>query len=434
MPDPATDQMPPARAGLLERQRTRRWSVTRAERSPTPGSAATRRVPRFHVVTVATGWRSAFGGLNTLNRELCCALAAAGSRVVCVVPHAEAAELQDARARQVHLMAVPGLLSSQPKPEWPRGFVPELVIGHGRVTGPAARDLTAALPGARRLHVVHVAPDEIDPLKTGRPGDQGTRSEARTKKEVALGRTAYRIVAVGPRLHDRYTTDFGRRIGTPVLQLDPGFDTAAQPLPGPPGGKPWRVFLFARTEDDHLKGIDIGVRAVARAAEWRGKRVPDLEFWVRGAPPGTTDTLAAKLRAWAGNDLARIVVRTYTTDPADLQDDLGQASLVLMPSRSEGFGLTGLEAITAEVPVLVSGASGLGLLLSTPALLPEEAAYRTVVPVEGDFSEVTDRWARSVEAVLRDREAAFGQARDLHVYLAARKTWSMAATALLDSI
>ena len=37
-----------------------------------------------------------------------------------------------------------------------------------------------------------------------------------------------------------------------------------------------------------------------------------------------------------------------------------QADLVVMPSRTEGFGLAALEALSASLPVLVSGNSGLG--------------------------------------------------------------------------
>ena len=39
------------------------------------------------------------------------------------------------------------------------------------------------------------------------------------------------------------------------------------------------------------------------------------------------------------------------------------ADLVIMPSRTEGFGLTALEALSAGLPVLVSGNSGLGQAL-----------------------------------------------------------------------
>ena len=37
-----------------------------------------------------------------------------------------------------------------------------------------------------------------------------------------------------------------------------------------------------------------------------------------------------------------------------------EVDLVIMPSRTEGFGLAALEALSAGLPVLVSGNSGLG--------------------------------------------------------------------------
>ncbi|MDP2439406.1 MAG: glycosyltransferase, partial [archaeon] len=40
-------------------------------------------------------------------------------------------------------------------------------------------------------------------------------------------------------------------------------------------------------------------------------------------------------------------------------EDLHQCSLVLMPSRQEPFGLAGLEALSAGVPVMISRQSGL---------------------------------------------------------------------------
>ena len=40
-----------------------------------------------------------------------------------------------------------------------------------------------------------------------------------------------------------------------------------------------------------------------------------------------------------------------------------KVDLVLMPSRTEGFGLTGLEALSAGLPVLVSKNSGFGKAL-----------------------------------------------------------------------
>lgn len=433
MSDDSTDRLSPARAHLLELQRAyARAAALRPDAAAAPGTAGIRGTPRFNVATVATSWRSAFGGLNTLNRELCCAMAAAGSRVVCVIPRAEPGEVAEARARRVDLIEAEWLPDGDAMPRWPRGFSPDYIVGHGRVTGLAARRLANRLPGSRRLHVLHVAPDEIDPLKPDREYDQGTLSEKRAHAEVELGGEAYRVIAIGPRLYRRYLTEFGRGAGPRVLELDPGFDAATPPVSGPPAGAPWRILLFGRAEDAELKGLDIGVRASAIAAAWLTRQFADIEFWVRGAPEGHADMLREQLYAWAGNREMKIVVRPFTTDTAELRQDLERASLILMPSRAEGFGLTGLEAITAGIPALVSEASGLGSLLGR--ILPDEVPHRAVVPVDEDFSAASQRWARSIYAVLRHREAAFEEARETREYLAARHTWSNAATALLGSL
>ena len=49
----------------------------------------------------------------------------------------------------------------------------------------------------------------------------------------------------------------------------------------------------------------------------------------------------------------------------DLKRLFCEVDLVLMPSRTEGFGLTGLESLSAGLPVLVSQNSGFGEALSS---------------------------------------------------------------------
>lgn len=424
MSDP--EGLPPERAGLLRRQRFRRPAAEPAERprrEPPPPA------PRFHVLAMGTAWRSEFGGLNTLNRELCQALAAAGCRVVCVVDHASEPETADAASYGVRLLVSPA--GTVARADLPRGFVPEIVIGHGRVTGHLAEAAAAAFPRSRRLHLVHVAPDEIDPFKDVGGADRAGYSAQRTAREVALGRTAYRVVAVGPVLHGRYATEFAPLQAAPVLRLDPGFGDDAQARTPPPGTS-WRVLLFGRAEESRLKGLDIAARATALAARRRSGRRARVEFWVRGAPPGTGDELAAKLRDWSGDRDLPVVVREFTTDPAELAADLHRASVVLMPSRSEGFGLAGLEGLLAGVPTLVSAPSGLGRLLAES--LPADEAADVVLPVGSDAGRTAEDWARAIEFALLDRDAAFARATALRARLAAHHTWPAAAAGLLRSL
>ncbi|HEX8560297.1 MAG TPA: glycosyltransferase [Pyrinomonadaceae bacterium] len=407
----------------------------RGEGGAAPGPEGGAGRPR--VLAVATEWRSGHGGLSTLNRRLCRALANAGARVVCVVLEATEAERGDAAAGGVTLLEAartPGLGEFAPaqRSGLPEGFTPDVIIGHGRVTGPAAQALAREhFTSARRLHFVHMAPDEIEWLKPGRGDDAGARAEARTQVELELGRTAARVVAVGPRLHQRFLNELSAYAVPAPIRLDPGFDSGGGPREPPPGA-PLKVLMLGRLEDGPIKGLDLAARAVGLAAARRTEAAAPVELVVRGAAPDTSEELRERLREWAGTAALGVVVRPYTTDSERLDADLRRASLVLMPSRSEGFGLVGLEAITAGTPALVSSESGLAELLRE--VLDREQAGRFVVQTSGGDHETVERWARAVEAMLRDREAAFRRAAELREHLGRQRTWAAAVAGLLAEL
>ncbi|MEO3786015.1 glycosyltransferase [Actinocorallia sp. B10E7] len=387
------------------------------------------------VLSVATEWWSVHGGLSTFNRDLCCALAEAGAKVFCVVLTATEAEKAAAAERKVTLLTapetpgVPESVRLTLRPDLPGGTEPDLVIGHGRITGPAALILVAQhYRNARRLHFVHMVPDEIEWYKLDRTDDAGPRAEERTDLERRLGMSAHRVVAVGPHLH---TTFLNEMEGTdlPPLRLDPGFDLISDPRTGPPGGTV-KVLLFGRTEDHRLKGLDLAAEACGLVEEWRRDRgLPGMNLVVRGAPEGSAAEQQQRLRAWAKNPRLTIVVREYSADTEKLTGDLMRSSLVLMPSRKEGFGLVGVEAVRMGVPLLVSDASGLARLLREH-LTPEEAA-RMIVPVTDDEEKDAQLWARAIDRTLDDPKAAFDRAAVLRRRLAEKITWAAAAELLL---
>jgi len=388
------------------------------------------------VLAVATEWWPAHGGLSAFNRRLCVALAAVGLRVYCVVLTATPAERADAAASGVFLCeALTTTLSPElalaRRPRLPEGVRPDLVIGHGRVTGPAAQSLAQDhFPDAMLIHFIHTAPDELEWWKD-RHDDAGERAEARTRLEVDLARAAHRVCAVGPLLHLRYLNEL-HPYGVVPGRFDPGFDaTRATPATAPPGA-PIRVLVSGRAEDAAIKGLDLAARAMGIVAHRQDPDAAPVELVVRGAPAGAAQGLRLKLRAWARNPSLRIVVRPYTTDHEQVLADYRKASLVLMPSRCEGFGLVGAEAVVAGTPVLVSNRSGLALLLRE--VLPARDAARFVTTVSGHDRTDAERWARAVEAVLHDRPAAFRRSDQLGAVLAGRCTWSGAVGQLLTSL
>jgi glycosyltransferase involved in cell wall biosynthesis len=259
--------------------------------------------------------------------------------------------------------------------------------------------------------------------------DAGAASEKKHKLQRQLVGAAEMTIAVGPRLHnharqivrelqDGVSTD---PIPEPV-RFDPGFDPELLAFPDltPPGIL--EVLVTCRTEHPVQKGLDIASRALGLVSTAMGRNVTLV---VRGSGPLESGQVRAQLKEWTGNDRVTVDVFPYSTDPHDLKRDLRRAALVLMPSREEGFGLSGLEAIAAGLPILVSRKSGLAELLEEKL----GAAGSSKFIVDSDDSVA---WAMTIQTVLADLESAFLNARELKRRLAPVLTWDASIAGLRD--
>lgn len=411
-----------------------------------PGSAPTIETPepreQYVVLAMATEWSPARGGLSSYNQRLCAALAADPrvTRVFCQVPPGTSDnDRVAARKQEVELVDAgdSGGLSPagtlHPEPRLPSGIVPDLVIGHGRITGQPALQQAAQWRGSRRIHVIHMAPDLIDWEK---PGPRLDVTESRTKSEHDLGEAATLVGVVGRSTYKRFRRDLPST--TAVIQLDPGFRDLEQQA-HPRSSFP-KVLFFGRLKDEKLKGVDIAAQGMALATQ-RARRVSQhidkVELLVRG----TTDPESTELRdsildqaertvAGVKRDLA-VTPRLYTTDPARLDRDLRTASLVLMPSRAEAFGLVGVEAIERGIPVLVSEESGLAEYLRA-TLESAVAAQLVVSPSPG--KDVAEEWGSRIWSVLNDLEASFQRAEQVRKQVVEDRPWSKVAAELLDGL
>ena len=148
---------------------------------------------------------------------------------------------------------------------------------------------------------------------------------------------------------------------------------------------------------------------------------------VRGYPAAEAAALRDELIELADHRLD-VLVRDYTADQELLEADLARASLLVMPSRHEGFGLVALEAIGAAIPVLVSDTSGIA------EHLRNEAQTRFVVPTRGRPDDAAAAWSRAIDRTLFDLDAAFARALDLRDALAIGMTWQRAADDMLTAI
>lgn len=384
------------------------------------------------ILAVATEWDSKHGGLSTFNRELCTALARCeGVTVLCAVPVLEEGEVERARQVGVRLVApvpVAGVTEEQAlvRPLAGVDKPVQAVIGHGRISGPAAlAQVKDHFPQAAYLHFLHMDPKAIEWQKDHEGGDPAVTAEQRAELELKLGRQARLIFAVGPELQARYGTYFHADLRT-VLEFLPGLGAelhCAKPPPYP------SCLVFARAEDAKLKGLHVAAKSMAELSKFPGHARTRLT--ILGAKPGTGESLRGDLLATSGGSFS-LHVANYTSDRAKVVRELRSTALVLMPSIEEGFGLTGLEAISEGIPVLLSAASGLAQALQKH--VPTHAAHHIfkVSPEQQphDIKDIAER----MRELLDDRSLAFDRVAVLRDAMKEKFCWDRSAQELIAQL
>ena len=267
---------------------------------------------------------------------------------------------------------------------------------------------------------------------------QGTRrgttatanAEARRQLQISLAEKAHWVAAVGPKLR-LGMADPLRALGTPktVIEFLPGLEISPPPASVPEANQ---VFVLGRAEDWELKGLDIAARALAKLLASNSLVLsPKPVLVIRGAPQGTGDALKEQLMADTQIGANHLHIREYSTDVNDVQRDMRSSALVLLPSRTEGFGLAALEAIAIGIPVLISDQAGLAETLQK--FVPNHAK-NCVVPTTTEREIDATTWERQIEFVLRDKPAAFARAEDLRQTLASQLSWQGAIRSLFESM
>ncbi|MEO7117800.1 MAG: glycosyltransferase, partial [Candidatus Limnocylindrales bacterium] len=120
-----------------------------------------------------------------------------------------------------------------------------------------------------------------------------------------------------------------------------------------------------------LKGVDVAIEALAIVRKHR----PDARLVVIGGPSGTRgeDEVAHLHRVVADRDLGDWVEFRQPETHAVLADYYRAADVLLMPSRTESFGLVAAEAQASGLPVVAAAVGGLAFAITdgTSGLLIE---------------------------------------------------------------
>jgi glycosyltransferase involved in cell wall biosynthesis len=205
------------------------------------------------------------------------------------------------------------------------------------------------------------------------------------------------------RLPDSKVHVIGEGVADAVLRAGPDAEKRASRLGLPPDG-----YLLTLATLEPRKGLEVALAALGMLSG-PAARLPLLHVGQPGWGMLDADAEAAKLGVAPGRfrSLGRI-------DDADLAVALSRATVLVAPSRSEGFGLPVLEAMAHGVPTVVS---------AVPALVEVAGPAGTVVPVD-DPTALAAAVSRIVaEPALRARLSDSGRHR------AAGFSWIEAARA-----
>ena len=313
------------------------------------------------VTILADEWNSLKGGLSTFNRELAIHLASRSeTQVTVLVPHGACGEEEKVAAAKecVTIIEAKKLIACASHEELffpPKDLRVDVVIGHGVKLGRQAQQIRES-HDCKWVQVVHTAPDELGMYKDY--SNAVTQSGVKNQREVSLCKIADLVMAVGPKLKGFYSNQLRSFEGKEqnVVEFTPGIMRELNGVElSPYENHEFQVLMFGRGDDEdfELKGYDIAAGAFAS----HELKNDSYHLTFVGAAPGKQDEFAAKILQH-GISKNQLSVKEYIKDRNRLKELLLRMDLVIMPSRTEGFGLTALEALSAGLPVLAGYNSG----------------------------------------------------------------------------
>ncbi|XP_070536435.1 uncharacterized protein [Ptychodera flava] len=387
--------------------------------------------PQRSVLILNDEWGTAKGGISTIHREISVVLAKeTGVDVYSTVLEAGDVDKADAQQKGITLITpnINPLLSPEektPRLSWlilHKSFFPDLVnlpnvkviIGHAPITNEIAIQIQEAFPNAKVCLFNHVIPEDIEAFKdTWTP----QRVQERERKIQDSAGKATVVFSVGPRMFDHFNNKFRALKPAPLhMQYLPRpsqnfFDVQMQNLPEI---KTMRVITFGRIRGvEKLKGYDLVAAALSEVARAYHDVFESAPVWViRGIPENEHKDTKTFLDKHITHGHLDVKQYPYGSQD-DIIVDLQQSHLCIMASRTEPFGLVGLEAIAAGIPTLVTKHSGLAQYLEKQFPL---LAQSMVVDVGiNDYSKKDDikQWRQEIIRVLRGYNVAFKRAQDL---------------------
>ena len=281
----------------------------------------------------------------------------------------------------------------------PQGFSTDFIIGQGIKSGCYGQVLKNNL-GCKWVHVVLRNAEETAIFQ--KTPDALSKGQKQYETEVELCKKADMVITVGSKLNDTFRIALHECKKDHIFNLIPGiFDEFFGEQKQYRKSRTFEILVFGRgnTEDFELKGFHVAAKAVAHLNKYE----PSYLLKVVGTPEGEKEKLVQRLEG-LGVSRSQLIVKSFYEERRKLAQLFLEADLVLMPSGTEAFGLTALEALSACVPILITHNSGLA-----EALKEVTSGHGCIVHQEADWAEKIKRVRKNLKtgldeaSMLRDK-------------------------------
>lgn len=343
-----------------------------------------------NLIFITDDWGYTKGGINTINVDLCKGIASLAEKinVYCIVIYADSESIREAKNSNVSLIALNETKTQQNrfqendlhklfervKSQCVFDNYETWIIGHDVITGDITIKLCHFLqkkdsPNCMSAIIHHMDYEDYMVNKESyKSGIIVEQHELLKKPDMLFG--------VGPRLRESACTI---RQSDKCPQINPGINIGIE-MPNEYYGdiKKIRALVCGRIgrNDDIIKNATLAAKAFATLAGSE-ERFHDSRISLIGCDEKQREELIMLGSQYAGR---RITINPYEfMDRKTLIKQMAGHHICIMPSLKEGFGLTGWEAISLGVPVIISKASGLYEFLTDP----EYIGYITAVDIKG---------------------------------------------------
>ena len=203
------------------------------------------------------------------------------------------------------------------------------------------------------------------------------------KVQLDLCKRADMIIAIGPKVAEAYRNylAFSRKY---VFDLTPGIAHDLKDVrPVVEYGEIFRILVSAISYEKYFeaKGLDIAAKAI--------KLLPNTSYRILFLVKPNEDSEKLESRLETHLDKKQFTVERFEKNTENFKTLLCRVQLAILPSREEGFGTSILPALSAAVPVLISGNTGLGMAVKELSSGPKYIIY----------SDEPEVWAKKIEEV-----------------------------------